>query len=132
MDETGGRRQSAPDFKVGHEDNFGTRLYVWHFGAYAYKNDEAARCFRILSDTPTMNWLALAPIVLLLAGDAEAGSIFRMASSPIAFTRIDPIVSPGKVAGHVHEIRGSSRFRGEYTMDMGHHAAGTDVAEGTR
>ena len=41
-----------------------------------------------------------------LAGISEA--FWRMSCSIIQTGRIDPIVSPGKVASHVHKISGAS------------------------
>ncbi|KAL1412244.1 hypothetical protein Q8F55_003255 [Vanrija albida] len=37
--------------------------------------------------------------------------LWVLGSDPIAITRIDPIVDPGKVGGHVHTIFGASNFR---------------------
>jgi hypothetical protein len=56
-----------------------------------------------------------APLVLLLAAQADA--FWRMpcrARSGLA--RLDPLVSPGEISGHVHAIHGSSgEFSGYWT-----------------
>lgn len=54
---------------------------------------------------------ALLAVLALAALPADA--TFRMSTRPIAVTRVDPLVNPKKVAGHVHDIRGASRFRGK-------------------
>jgi hypothetical protein len=43
----------------------------------------------------------------------QVDAIFRMITKPLAYTRVDPLMNPKGVAGHVHDIRGGSRFRGE-------------------
>jgi hypothetical protein len=53
-------------------------------------------------------------LALALAGSSDA--FFRM-SCPgrVVRDRIDPIVAPGKIAGHVHTISGGSGFKAEMT-----------------
>jgi hypothetical protein len=54
-------------------------------------------------------------MALALAGYSDA--FFRM-SCPgrIVRDRIDPIVNPGKIAGHVHTIAGGSGFKAEMSF----------------
>lgn len=47
-------------------------------------------------------------IPLLLAALAPADAFWRMSCSIVQTGRVDPLVSPGKVAGHVHKIAGGS------------------------
>lgn len=47
-------------------------------------------------------------ISLLLAALAPADAFWRMSCSIVQTGRVDPLVSPGKVAGHVHKIAGGS------------------------
>jgi hypothetical protein len=53
-------------------------------------------------------------MALALAGYSDA--FFRM-SCPgrVVRERLDPIVSPGKVAGHVHTVSGGSGFKADMT-----------------
>ncbi|KAF2220841.1 hypothetical protein BDZ85DRAFT_202453 [Elsinoe ampelina] len=54
-------------------------------------------------------------IAALLAAPAEA--FFRMGcGSPIVTERIDPIISPGQVSGHVHQVVGGNGFG--FTQDF--------------
>jgi hypothetical protein len=54
-------------------------------------------------------------MALAMAGYSDA--FFRM-SCPgrIARERLDPIVNPGKIAGHVHTISGGSGFSADMTF----------------
>ena len=47
-------------------------------------------------------------LVALLALTGSSDAFWRMSCSVIQEGRIDPIVSPGKVASHVHKISGAS------------------------
>lgn len=46
--------------------------------------------------------------LLILASSADA--FWRMSCGIIQTGRVDPIISPGKVAGHVHKVSGASNF----------------------
>jgi hypothetical protein len=46
-----------------------------------------------------------------IAGTSDHFILTRISS--LAFARIDPIVNPGEVSGHVHNIMGGSCFSGE-------------------
>jgi len=47
-------------------------------------------------------------VVALVALFGDVNAYWRMNCSPLMDARIDPIVSPGKVPGHVHSIVGSA------------------------
>jgi hypothetical protein len=55
-------------------------------------------------------------LVMSLTGYSEA--FFRM-SCPgrLVRERLDPIISPGKIAGHVHSISGGSAFSADMTYN---------------
>jgi len=58
----------------------------------------------------------LAAAVSLLASIPSAAAFWRMpCSGPIVTERADPVISPGKVSGHVHAVFGGSAFN--FTMD---------------
>lgn len=53
----------------------------------------------------------------LLAFLSSAQAFFILDQSPLVRTRLDPIVSPGSVSGHVHSVSGGSRFSQNYDHD---------------
>jgi len=55
---------------------------------------------------------AVALVAAVAFGATSVDATFRMSSRPLAYTRVDPLVNPKGVGGHVHDIRGGSRFRG--------------------
>jgi len=60
--------------------------------------------------------ISLAAATALLASIPSTSAFWRMpCSGPIVTERADPIISPGKVSGHVHTIYGGSAFN--FTMD---------------
>lgn len=63
-----------------------------------------------LSPPPSIDMLFASLIsTLALAGSAQA--FFRLpCDNPLVVERVDPIISPGKVAGHTHTISGGSGF----------------------
>ena len=62
----------------------------------------------------TTRKFTIALALLLWSGEVHAGSEFLLNQVKLlAMARIDPIVSPGKVAGHVHSIFGASNFNSE-------------------
>jgi len=46
--------------------------------------------------------------IALVTFSRNADAFFRMSCGIVQTGRIDPIVSPGKIAGHVHKIAGGS------------------------
>lgn len=56
--------------------------------------------------------LALAGLVALVTPTQAVSWVFSEAKA-IAISRVDPIVDPGDVAGHAHNIVGGSRFASE-------------------
>jgi hypothetical protein len=62
-----------------------------------------------------MNYYVKLYLALAMAGYCDA--FFRM-SCPgrIVRDRVDPIVNPGKIAGHVHTISGGSGFSASMTF----------------
>jgi len=44
-------------------------------------------------------------------GSNEFGAFVVQRARPIVMARMDPIVDPGKVSGHVHSVAGAANFR---------------------
>lgn len=61
-----------------------------------------------------------ASAIAALAATVCRAQIILVHSNPLIDTRLDPIVDPGKVGGHVHAILGGSNFGSEYTPDISH------------
>lgn len=57
------------------------------------------------------------PVIVGRADDTTDLPFFILGHSPLLQTRMDPIISPGGVSGHVHAIVGSSAFQPTYTYE---------------
>lgn len=51
--------------------------------------------------------MKLSHAIVLLGSALEAHAFWRMRCSTIQTGRIDPVISPGQVAGHVHMLSGA-------------------------
>lgn len=60
-------------------------------------------------------WLSLA----LSLWSVEVDAFWRMTCGTIQTGRVDPIVSPGSIAGHVHTIAGAKSKLVSYSLDGG-------------
>ena len=55
-----------------------------------------------------MHAKASSTLAVLAALTGSSDAFWRMSCSVIQTSRIDPVISPGKVADHVHKISGAS------------------------
>jgi hypothetical protein len=62
--------------------------------------------------------LAIASVNAMIGSDR---AIFILDAGPfLTVSRMDPIINPGKVAGHVHQVVGASNFRSKSIEFMSH------------
>ena len=56
-------------------------------------------------------------LVSALALLSQAQAFFILDHAPLVRTRLDPIVNPGTISSHVHNVVGGSRFGKDYSHD---------------
>lgn len=56
-------------------------------------------------------------LVSALALISQAQAFFILDHAPLVRTRLDPIVNPGAISSHVHNVVGGSRFGKDYSYD---------------